>query len=60
MPDLASRHQHLDDEVSQQYVQGVDTAAIGEEEEAGYLKEMEASLRSGSHCNGHIGAVATV
>ena len=60
MPDLASRHQHLDDEVSQQYVQGVDTAAIGEEEEAGFLKEMEANSNPDSHCSGHLEAVVTL
>jgi len=54
-------HSHiLGHEVSQPYVHDVDTAAVGEEEEAGFLKEMEASLKAGSHCSGHLEAVATL
>ena len=43
MPDLASRHQPLHHEVSLPYNQDVDKAAIGGEEEAGFLKEMKAA-----------------
>ena len=50
----------LDHQVSQPYVQDVHTAAIGKEQEAGVLKEMEDSLNSGSHCNGCLKAVATL
>jgi len=46
--------------VSQPYIQDVDTAAIGEEEEAGLLEEMEASSKSGTHCSFHLEAVATL
>ena len=45
-PDLASQPQPqpiLDRKVSHPCVQDVDTSAIGEEDEAGFLKEMKAS-----------------
>lgn len=41
----------LDHEVRKPFVQDIDTTATEEEEEAGFLKEMDAPSKSGSHCN---------
>ena len=55
---MTARHSHiLDHEMIQSHVQNVDTAAIGEEEEAGFLKEMGTSSKSESRCSGHLEAV---
>ena len=52
---------HIQDhKVSQPFVQNVDTAANGEEEEARLLKEVEASSKSGRYCSYHLEAVATL